>query len=117
MGKTENNITASAMLANISGRIRRYRIDYPLTQQELAEKAGISLRSLQNFEQGRDIRTESFIKILMALDLSDHLNALLPDPDDRPSAYFNRSQGHMRQRVSRRKNNPPATGFRWGDEG
>ena len=34
---------------------------------KLADKAGVSLRSLQKFESGKDIQMDIFIKILIAL--------------------------------------------------
>ena len=87
-----------------------------MTQQELAEKAGISLRSLQYFEQGRDIRTEALIKILQALDLSNNLAVLVPDMDDRPSAYLKKAQNKTRQRARRKDAARKTGGFKWGDE-
>ena len=96
--------------------MRRYRIEYPMTQKELAAKAGISLRSLQYFENGKDIRTESLIRILTALDLEDNLHVLVPDLDDRPLAYLKQAQNKTKQRASR-KGAAQKTGiFRWGDE-
>ena len=44
------------MVNNINERIRNYRIAYPLTQAQLAERSGVSLRSIQLFENGADIR-------------------------------------------------------------
>ena len=87
-----------------------------MTQQELAEKAGVSLRSIQYFEQGSDIRMENLVKILIALHLTDNLTLLVPDMDDRPSAYLKQAQGKTRQRASHKKRQPKAGGFRWGDE-
>lgn len=37
---------------------KEYRIQYPLTQKELAAKAGISERSITRFENGGDIKKE-----------------------------------------------------------
>ena len=108
--------TAAAYLTDLSRRIRRYRIEYPMTQKELAAKVGISLRSLQYFENGKDIRTESLIRILTALDLEDNLRALVPDLDDRPSAYLKQAQNKTRQRAPRKGIAQKNGTFRWGDE-
>ena len=112
----EQKQTAAACLADLSRRIRRYRVEYPLTQQELAEKAGVSLRCLQYFEQGKDIRTEALIKILQALDLANNLSVLVPDMDDRPSAYLKKAQNKTRQRARRKDASTKNRVFKWGDE-
>ena len=36
-------------------RFKAYRISYPLTQKELSDKSGVSLRSITRFESGEDI--------------------------------------------------------------
>ena len=33
-------------------RFKAYRISYPLTQKELSDKSGVSLRSITRFESG-----------------------------------------------------------------
>jgi transcriptional regulator with XRE-family HTH domain len=103
-------------LSDIARRIKRYRIAYPMTQKELAEKSGVSLRSIQYFENGREISLKYFIKILIALDLGENLNVLIPDMDDRPSAYMAQAQGKVRQRASSSSNKNDQGTFKWGDE-
>ena len=113
---TESKNTATAYMADLSRRIRRYRIEYPMTQKELAEKAGVALRSVQYFEQGKDIRAENLIRILIALKLADNLAVLVPDMDNRPSALLKQAQGKTRQRASRKNPSARPGGFKWGDE-
>lgn len=46
-------------------RLKYFREDKGLTQQELADNSGVSLRSIQMFEQGnRDINKAQFITVL-----------------------------------------------------
>lgn len=71
-------------LHEIGSRIRAYRIAYPLSQAELAAKAGIATRSLSRLENGEDIQFGNLVKILIALDLDSNIDMLIPDPNKRP---------------------------------
>ena len=108
----EKMYSSMAYRKEICNRAKRYRIDYPLTQQELADKAGLSLRSIQNFESGKDIKLDSFIKILIVLGLDMNLDMLIPDDRDRPSRHL--PQYKERKRASRKREQPSI--FKWGDE-
>lgn len=53
---------------NLNEKIKYYRKDLNLTQQELADLAGISLRALSNYEKGlREPSMEVLIRIAKAL--------------------------------------------------
>ena len=45
-------------------RFKAYRISYPLTQKELSDKSGVSLRSITRFESGEDISHHLIWKML-----------------------------------------------------
>lgn len=111
-----NKITSTTfIIAEISARIKRYRIDYPMTQQELAEKTNISLRSISRFESGEDIQFSNLIKILYALDLGQNIELLVPDNRERPSYHL--TEEKVRQRASRNRKKPENEGnWKWGDE-
>ncbi len=104
------------IISELAKRTKEYRLAYPLTQQELADRAGISLRSIQKFEKGLDVQLDIFIKIIMALDLADNFDSLMPDMSNRPSAYLARQKGTKRKRVRKKKVQPSNRTFKWGDE-
>ena len=95
--------------------IREYRIEFPLTQQELAQKSGMSLRTIQNLESGRDIRLDGFIKILIVLGLDQNLQMLIPDVENRPFVQLKEQQHKKRKRVRHPKTVTDRV-FKWGDE-
>ena len=72
-------ITSQEGIRIISERVRNYRIDYPLTQKQLADRSGVSLRSIQRFENGEDIQLGNLIKLLSALGLDSNVEMLVPD--------------------------------------
>lgn len=96
----------------LSEKVKHYRIAYPMTQKQLAEKAGVSLRTIINFENGEDIKLSVFVKILNALGLGSNMDVLVPDVTERPSYHVN--QMHLKKRVRIKKEEK--TAFRWGDE-
>ncbi len=103
------------MVNNISERIRNYRIAYPLTQAQLAERSGVSLRSIQLFENGADIRWNNLVKILSALNLDDNIQMLVPDVTERPSYHV--KQNDIRKRVSKKQvKKSQKESFTWGDD-
>ena len=106
----------TAIVAEIGQRIRRYRLNGNLTQADLAERAGISLRTLQNAEGGQVTTIETLIAILRELGLLAQLEFFLPEPPLSP-VQLARLQGQVRQRASgrREKEEPPPSNWRWGE--
>ena len=111
---TQNVITSKAVVRELGASVKEYRISRGFTQRDLADKAGVSLRSVSRFEQGEDIQLGSFIKILRALDLQGNLNLLIPDVTISPFYYLKKNPP---KRVRKRKTEDVPTGtFKWGDE-
>lgn len=105
--------TIQSEIELLSKRIRNYRIDCELTQRQLADQSGVSIRSLQRFEKGEDIQLGNLIKILKALGIEENLKMLVPDVTGRPSAYVGGPRTRKRVRTSNRENRIV---FKWGDE-
>ena len=106
-------LTSQAVLIKLSELVRKYRIDMNLSQVELSEKAGISLRSVTNFENGSDVKLSNFIKILKALELADNLQILIPDVSKRPSSFLVAEK--TKKRVRKNCKNEDRSAFRWVD--
>ena len=100
----------------ISERVRNYRIHYPLTQKQLADKSGVSLRSIQRFEKGEDILFGNLIKLLNALDLDESIEIIVPDVTRRPTAFVDKDHRPQRARTGKSVNNRVPKPFKWGDE-
>ncbi len=97
----------------IGTRIKQYRVNSGLSQKDLEYKSGVSMRSISRLEQGASVQLESLIKILLALNLEQNLEMLIPDQTKRPSFYLNKNT-EPRKRVS--KKTKTNTQFKWGDE-
>jgi transcriptional regulator with XRE-family HTH domain len=72
-----------------------------LSQAEIAQRSGISLRTLKYVEGGRDAGIGTLIRILRALDRLDRLEAFLPESGPSP-VQLARMKGQERKRASGR---------------
>lgn len=96
--------SASAIAAELGGRLKQARLNHDLTQAEVAEMAGISRKTVLNAEKG-NVQLEILIAIMAALNLLEQLNLFLPKQDISP-IQLAKLQGKKRQRASgHRKNN------------
>ena len=107
-------LTSKAILDELAERVKNYRLDMNLSQANFAQKAGISLRSVVNFESGADVKLSNFIKILKALELADNLEVLVPDVTIRPSSFI--AEKKQKQRIRRSTTEKENSAFTWGDE-
>lgn len=107
-------LTSQAILSQLAERVKKYRIDMNLSQAEFSQKAGISLRSISNFENGSDVKFSNFIKILKALEIADNLEILVPDVTKRPSSFL--ADKKQKQRIKKSNKNKESNTFCWGDE-
>lgn len=96
----------------IGDRIKQYRVNAGISQKDLENESGVSVRSISRLEQGSSIQLESLIKILSALNLESNIDLLIPDQTKRPSFYL-QDNDKPRQRVRKKEINGT---FKWGDE-
>lgn len=107
--------TDDTLLQELGLRLSRYRIEAGFTQAELAYEAGISKRTLERMEAGSSTQLSSLVRVLRALALVDHLDALIPDTVPSPMKELMGTE-HVRKRASRKKSPTPLGPWTWGDE-
>lgn len=105
--------SSEAIIEALCKRLDDIRLSRNISQAELAAEAGVSRSTLTRIADGKPISLDSFVRVMQALRLTDHLAALLPDPAVRPVDRV-RLDGAERQRASG-KRQPPAP-WRWGDD-
>ncbi len=99
-------------IRELGKKIKLYRISKEMSQQDLADKTGVSKRSLSRLEQGESVNVDILFKILLALDLGDNIELLVPDQTRRPSYYLEKTddrQKRVRKKIEKKE-------FKWGDE-
>lgn len=85
-------------LAVLGQRIAQERINAEMTQQELADKAAISLATLSKAERGHPMTTSTLFRILDALGQGSKLSELFPEPAINPIALRKLKQRRKRVR-------------------
>ncbi len=89
-----------AILKEIGRRLKRKRLEKNLSQQKLADLAGINRTTVRDIEQGSPFGVLTLVEILRALDALDELNSFLPDPGISP-LQLAKMKGKERRRASR----------------
>ena len=104
-----------SLLKEIGKKLERLRLSRNITQSELAQDAGVSLRTLRRLESGDGVTMDSFIRVLAALKLLQNMEVLIPNPRVRPIERV-RTGGRERQRSRSAKTVKHRTKWRWGNE-
>ena len=82
---TTNHITQAManpeIIVELGRRFKEYRLTYRLTQKEAAEKAGVSLITLRQFENGKayNINMGNFLALLRVVDCLEQMDDLMPE--------------------------------------
>jgi transcriptional regulator with XRE-family HTH domain len=108
--------TDDRVLAELGARIARQRLDAGLTQAGLAERAGVSKRTVERIEAGASTQSVNLVRVLRALDLLDALDSAIPEPGPSPLELL-RQKGKPRVRASgRRRKRVSGEPWTWGDD-
>lgn len=90
-----------ALAEELGERLKQTRLNKNLTQNEVAEQAGISRRAVINAEKGK-ATLENFLAVLLVLNLTEQLHLFLPQQPISP-IQLAKLQGEKRQRASGNK--------------
>jgi transcriptional regulator with XRE-family HTH domain len=101
---------ADAIILNrIGSHLKTVRLRQNITQQSLADAAGVSLSSLKKIEKGEISSFDSLLRVLRTLGKLDVLQPLVDEELLSPSEYYNLVQSntvkHQRQRAAGRLKN------------
>ena len=99
-------------IKELGQKIKTYRIMKEMSQQDLEDKTGVSKRSISRLEQGESVQVDNLFKILLALELGDNIELLVPDQTKRPSFYLEKTEDkpkRVRKKIKKSE-------FKWGDE-
>ena len=106
--------SAERVAGALCERLEEIRLSQNISQAELAKQAGVSRSTVTRMADGKNVSLDSFIRVMQALGLSDHLAALLPNPDVRPVERVKFAGGQRRRASGKRKKGDV---WAWGDLG
>ena len=115
--RLDNLNTDAAVAEELGRRLERARLDANLTQQQLADRAGVGKATLERLEAGKPSKLTTFIRVLRALGRVDALNDVVPERRG-PTPLDVVTRGRERKRATRSRQRRPPDGARrpWGDE-
>lgn len=88
------------VLREVGARLRALRLQQNLRVKDLAAGAGVSSRTIDRLEAGRNVGTENLVRVMRGLGRLQAFEALIPVPEVSPYDV-ERLQGRVRQRASR----------------
>lgn len=112
--KFTKDISDSAALKELGGRIAQYRLNRNLTQAALAKEAGVSQRTLIRVEHGESTQTSNLIRILRVLHILENFESLIPEPAISPIQQL-KLHGKSRKRASPGHKSGSKKPWSWGD--
>lgn len=95
----------TSLLAELGERVKRERLNQNLTQEELAERAGVGRIVLFRLESGRGSTLRSVLRILRALGKLAQIDAFLPEPGVSPLQLAER-EGRRRREATGGRGRP-----------
>ena len=105
------SMTDEGIAAEIGRRIDQLRLEANMTQMEIAEKAGFSLKTYSNIVKGKGTFVNT-IAVLRALDRHDLLESFIPDTVFSPMEML-KLKGKERKRASKRGTDSTGEDLDW----
>jgi transcriptional regulator with XRE-family HTH domain len=99
-----NEFSDEAILSEIGQRLRARRLKLNFTQEDVAKKAGLSIGTIRNLENGAAGSMPSVIAMLRALNALDQLNHFLSASTSISPLMALKQQRKVRQRARSHQN-------------
>ncbi len=109
--KFSNYTETNDIKQELAFRFKSLRLSLNYSQAYIAQKSGVSIRTVKSFEKDGSISFDNLIKLLKVLNICDNLNYLIPEIGLNTIDLHN--LGHQKQRVSRKAT---VQKQKWGDE-
>jgi len=106
--------TSRQIEAALCKRLQGIRLSRNTTQEQLAEEAGVSPRTIRRLEKGQGVSMDTFIRVTTAMGIQHNLEALLPDPSVRPVERAGMGSGE-RRRARPTPTSDEHRAWSWGD--
>jgi transcriptional regulator with XRE-family HTH domain len=107
-----DNPKITILLEKLGKRLKQARIYANLTQSQLGDIIGKSRTAIERAEKGK-CNLNTFVSILVALDVDEQLDLFLPEPAPSP-VLLAKAKGKQRKRASsRRSKNTHEDNLEW----
>jgi transcriptional regulator with XRE-family HTH domain len=107
--------TSDQIEGYLYNQLKNIRLTRNFTQAQLAKESGVAIGTIRRLEEGKSVSLNTFIRIMIALDIQQNLETLLPDPTIRPIERVN-TGGSERKRARPVQSDSENSTWTWGDE-
>lgn len=114
--KINGSLVDETVLQELGRRLVAHRLSRNLSQRQLAESAGLGLRTVQRLEQGEAAtQLSGFVRVLRALGLIERLDQILAEPPPSPIEQVRRAERRRQRATGRRAAAAPEQPWTWGN--
>lgn len=109
--------TSDQIEGYLCNQLKNIRLTRNFTQSQLAKDSGVAIGTIRRLEEGKSVSLNTFIRIMMALDIQHNLETLLPDPAIRPIERVNTGGSERKRARPVKSDSENATGLGETDRG
>ena len=116
--KIDQKMTDDTLLKLLGERLAALRLARNLTQRQLAEQAGLGLRTVQRLELGAAAtQLSGFIRVCRVLGLVEHFDTLIPEPVVSPMAQLKLQSRKRKRATGKQEAKGRPKSWTWGEPG
>lgn len=113
--KFNNLLSDEAVITELGHRVAEARLACQMTQEKLAEEAGVSKRTVERLEGGESTQLSNLVRCLRALKKLEGFEHFLPETPPSPIELLER-HGKSRSRMRASRQSPSVAPWSWSDE-
>lgn len=114
--KIDFSIATSNQIENaLCEQLENIRLAKNITQNQLAQDAVVSIQTIKRMKRGEGVTLDTFIRVLIALGIQEHLETLLPEFNVRPIERI-KMKGAERKRAHPANNKEDHSTWAWHEE-
>lgn len=97
------SMTNARIEIEVGERLKKLRLEYNITQNDLAKKTGLSRVSISKIERGMGVNLSSLIQIMRGLRVLENIEHLIPEQEISPIEIIRLKNKTKKKRASRKK--------------
>ncbi len=97
------SMTNTRIEAEIGERLKNVRLQYNISQSDLAKRTGLSRVSISKIERGLGVNLSSLIEIMRGLKVLENIELLIPEQEVSPIEMIRLKNKTKKKRASTKK--------------
>jgi len=97
------SMTNARIEIEVGERLKKLRLEYNITQNDLAKKTGLSRVTISKIERGMGVNLSSLIEIMRGLRVLENITYLIPEQEISPLELIRLKNKTKKKRASTKK--------------